>query len=108
MRSPIVCRLVSLAALALPAAPALATEGGLGAYAYSQLGDDRGSSADRFRQPVGVTRLTARVFAIGPLVTYATKIGGHGVMAKLKCSHEFEARKHLESNMLQLRAAMAF
>jgi flagellar hook-length control protein FliK len=39
---------------------------------------------------------------------YATKIGGDGVTAKLKCSHEFEARKHLESNMLQLRAAMAF
>ena len=108
MRRPFVCRLVSLAALALPAAPALATEGGLGAYAYSQLGDDGGSSADRFRQPVGVTRLTARVFAIGPLVTYATKIGGHGVMAKLKYSHKFESRKRLESNVLQLSAALAF
>jgi hypothetical protein len=32
MRSPFVCRLLSLAALALPAAPAIATEGGLGAY----------------------------------------------------------------------------
>jgi hypothetical protein len=39
---------------------------------------------------------------------YATIIGGHGVTAKLKYSHESEARKHLESNVLQLSAAMAF
>jgi hypothetical protein len=77
-------------------------------YAYTQLGDDSGSGADSFRQTVGVSSLKARVFAIGPLVTYATKIGGHGVTAKLKYSHEFEARKHLESNVLQLSAAMAF
>jgi len=81
---------------------------GLHGYAYSQLGDDSGSGADAFRQAVGVASLKARVFAIGPLVTYATKIGGHGVTAKLKYSHEFEARKHLESNVLQVSAAMAF
>ena len=88
----------------LPSGVAIGVHG----YAYSQLGDDSGSGADAFRQAVGVTSLKARVFAVGPLVTYATKIGDHGVTAKLKYSHEFEARKHLESDVLQLSAALAF
>jgi hypothetical protein len=88
----------------LPSGLALGAHG----YAYSQLGEDSGSGADSFREAVGATSLKARVFAIGPLATYSTKIGGRNVTAKLKYSHEFGARKRLESDVVQFSAAMAF
>lgn len=81
---------------------------GLQGYAYQQLGDDSGTGADDFKRVVGAQSLEARVFGVGPLVTYSRKVGSHSVSGKFKYIHEFGAKRRLESDVFVLNLAIGF
>jgi hypothetical protein len=73
---------------------------GVSGYAYQQIGEDSGSGADNFRTLLGAESLKARVFGIGPIATYNTKFGETPIGFKLKYTHEFEAKRRFESNIV--------
>jgi hypothetical protein len=77
-------------------------------YWYQQTGDDSGAGADQIKALTGASKLEARVFGIGPMVTYRTKVGEHTVSAKLKYVHEFGAERRLESDVISLSVAFSF
>jgi hypothetical protein len=81
---------------------------GLAGYAYGQLGEDKGRGADQLRAALGTSSLQARVFGIGPVVGYSTRVGGASLTLKAKYTHEFEARRRLEGDFVQLSAALGF
>ncbi len=81
---------------------------GASGYYYQQLGDDSGSGADQTRAALGTDSLKARVFGIGPIVTFNSKLGGHPVSLKLKYTHEFEAKRRFESDVLWLNVGFTF
>ncbi|MCX7286840.1 MAG: transporter [Rhodobacterales bacterium] len=71
---------------------------GLTGYAYKQLDEDSGAGADRLRFTSGSDSLQAEVYSIGPVVSYATKIGATSVSMKVKYVHEFGAKRMFENN----------
>jgi hypothetical protein len=73
---------------------------GVAGYAYQQIAEDSGTGAINFRNAIGAASLEARVFGIGPIATYTTKIDAIPVNFKLKWSHEFEARRRFESEVV--------
>ncbi|TCU54655.1 hypothetical protein EDF58_10886 [Novosphingobium sp. PhB57] len=81
---------------------------GAAGYWYQQFGDDSGPGAESFRQAVGAKSLEARVFGVGPIVTYQTRVGKHSLSGKLKYYHEFEARRRLESEVISFTLAFGF
>lgn len=72
---------------------------GLTGYAYRQLGDDRGEGADAMRRVTGAESLQARVFGIGPIVTWNTKVGNMPLSLKAKYVPEFDAKRRFESDV---------
>jgi hypothetical protein len=72
---------------------------GVSGYAYQQLGEDSGDGADNFKDLTDAESLEARVFGIGPIATYSTKISGAPFNFKLKYIHEFEARRRFEGDI---------
>jgi hypothetical protein len=81
---------------------------GVAGYAYGQLGEDRGAGADQLRAVLGTSSLKARVFGIGPVVGWTTRLGGASLTLKGKYTHEFEARRRLSGDFLQFSAALGF
>lgn len=72
---------------------------GLTGYAYQQLGDDSGEGADAMRLLTGVESLQARVFGVGPIVTWSTKVGNMPLSLKAKYVPEFDAKRRFESDV---------
>jgi hypothetical protein len=81
---------------------------GVAGYAYQQLGDDSGSGADGFKATIDAQSLEARVFGVGPIVTYGTKFGNTPVSFKLKYSHEFGAKRRFESDVVSGSVGFSF
>jgi hypothetical protein len=81
---------------------------GVAGYASQQLGEDSGLGPDNFKAIVGARSLTARVFALGPLATWRTNIGGTSYNFKLKYSHEFGARRRFESDIFTAAMGVSF
>ena len=72
---------------------------GLTGYAYQQLGDDSGEGADQMRALTGAESLQARVFGLGPIVTWNTKLGDMPLSLKAKYIPEFDAKRRFESDV---------
>jgi hypothetical protein len=81
---------------------------GLAGYAYAQLGEDSGSGAAQLKAALGAQSLKARVFGLGPVASYSTKIGGSSLTLKGKYTHEFGARRRFSGDLFQLTAAIGF
>lgn len=74
---------------------------GVNAYWYEQVTGDSGSGAT-------FGDFEGRTAGLGPVVSYATKIGGQDVIAELKWLHEFETQKRLEGDYIWLKAVVKF
>jgi hypothetical protein len=70
---------------------------GLTGYAYQQLKDDSGAGAESFKAVTRSKSLQARVFGVGPVLAWNTKVGDTGISMKLKYVYEFGARRRFES-----------
>jgi len=81
---------------------------GLTGYAYHQIGDDRGSGADAERAILGINSLEARVFGLGPIVTWSTEISGVPISLKAKYISEFGARRRFESDKFWFTVGVVF
>jgi len=81
---------------------------GLTGYAYQQLGDDSGEGAETMRQLTGAESLQARVFGIGPIVTWNTKVGDMPLSLKAKCVPEFDAKRRFESDVFRITLGLTF
>lgn len=81
---------------------------GVTGYAYQQLGDDSGAGADALRVTLGADSLQARVFGIGPIVTWNTTVGVVPVALKAKYTSEFGAKRRFESDKLWLTLGVVF
>lgn len=81
---------------------------GAAGYAYQQLGEDSGSGAEQLKAATGAQSLKSRVFGIGPVATYSTKLGGTSLSLKAKYTHEFEARRRFSGDAFQLSVALGF
>ena len=81
---------------------------GVAGYGYQQLGNDSGAGAEALQNAYGAKTLEARVFGVGPLVTYSTKVGSHSLSFKAKYTHEFGAVRRVESDVLQATVAFSF
>lgn len=82
---------------------------GLAGYTYQQIDDDSGRGADALKLALGASSLKAQVSGIGPIVTYAggTFLGAEASL-KLKYTHEFSAKRRLESDILTAQFSLAF
>ncbi len=81
---------------------------GVTGYAYHQIGDDSGSGADALRATLGADSLQARVFGLGPIVSWNTQIGTVPVSFKAKYMQEFGAKRRFESDKLWLTVGLVF
>lgn len=81
---------------------------GLAGYIYQQLADDSGTGAENFKKAIGAKSLQARVFGIGPVLGYNTKVGDVGVTFQANYYHEFAAKRRLESDVFWLTAGVSF
>ena len=69
-------------------------------YAYQQLGNDSGDGAEQLQKVLDADSLQARVFGIGPLIGYSTKIGDTSVSMKVKYIHELGAKRRIEGDVV--------
>lgn len=81
---------------------------GLTGYAYQQLGDDSGAGAEQMRTLTGAETLQARVFGLGPIMTWNTSVGGRAVALKAKYVPEFGARRRFESDIIWVTLNVTF
>jgi hypothetical protein len=81
---------------------------GLTGYAYQQLRDDSGSGADNFKALTGAQSLKARVFGLGPSVSWATQIGKTPVSLRASYIKEFNARRRFESEKFWFTLGIVF
>lgn len=81
---------------------------GLEGYAYQQLGNDSGSGARSTQARLGAKTLSARVFGIGPAISWSTKVGDVGVNVKAKYIHEFGAMRRFEGDAIFGNISFAF
>lgn len=81
---------------------------GVAGYASQQLGEDGGSGADNFKAVVNAKSLQARVFGLGPIITFKSKIGETAVNFKLKYTQEFGTRRRFESNTTSASMGISF
>lgn len=81
---------------------------GLTGYAYQQIGDDSGAGADSFKAQIGAESLQSRVFGLGPVVTWSTKIGNAPLSFKAKYITEFGAKRRFEVDKLWLTVGLVF
>lgn len=83
---------------------ALGVTGGV----YQQLEDDSGAGADALKAVVLTDDLKARFYALGPVVSYQTKIEGVGMTLTGKYLKQFGAENHFEGESGWLRLGLAF
>jgi hypothetical protein len=81
---------------------------GVAAYASQQIGEDSGTGAENFKRTVDARSLQARVFGVGPMLTYRTKIGDTSLNFKLKYTHELGSRRRFESNIVSGSIGISF
>lgn len=82
---------------------------GVSGYAYQQIGDDSGSGAESTRVFLGASSLSARVFGLGPMITYSgASVFGQDVSFKFKYYKEFAAKRRFESDTLWLNVSVSF
>ncbi|MFK7881484.1 transporter [Roseobacter sp.] len=81
---------------------------GLTGYWYQQLDDDSGSGADASKALLGANSLRARVFGIGPIVSWSTKLNHVPLSIKAKYVTEFEAKRRFESDKFWLTVGVSF
>lgn len=81
---------------------------GFTGYAYQQLDDDSGSGAENFKTAIGAQSLQARIFGLGPVIQYGTKLGDVPVTFEAKYIQEFESRRRLEGESFWFTAGIAF
>ena len=82
---------------------------GAAGYAYTQIGDDSGSGADATRAALGASSLSARVFGLGPVITYSgATVFGQQASFKFKYFKEFGAKRRFESDVLWLNMSLTF
>ena len=82
---------------------------GASGYAYQQIGDDSGSGANATRAALGASSLSARVFGLGPMVTYSgASVFGLDASFKLNYYKEFGAKRRFESDVFWLNATLTF
>ncbi len=74
---------------------------GLSAYYYKQVSDDSGPGAN-----LGAFR--AKSEGLGPVLSYAHKIGGHDTVWELKWLHETDTVDRLQGNIGWLKAVYKF
>lgn len=73
---------------------------GVTGFVYEQVGEDGGSGA-RLGSFEGSVR------GVGPIASYALKLGGHDLVAELKWIHELGAEKRLEGDYVWFKLAFA-
>jgi hypothetical protein len=82
---------------------------GASGYAYTQLSDDSGSGADSTKAFLGASSLSARVFGLGPIVTFSgATVFGQEASFKLKYFKEFGAKRRFESDVFWVNMSLAF
>ena len=81
---------------------------GLTGYAYQQIGDDSGAGAESTKALLGAESLQARVFGLGPILTWSTKVGETPVSIKAKYISEFGARRRFESDKFWMTVGFVF
>lgn len=81
---------------------------GVTGYAYQQLGDDSGAGADQMRALTSAESLQARVFGLGPIVTWNRKFRERAVALKAKYVPEFAAKRRFESDIIWLTLNVSF
>ena len=82
---------------------------GASGYAYQQIGDDSGSGAAATRAALGASSLEARVFGLGPMITYSgATVFGHDASFRLNYYKEFGAKRRFESDVLWLNMSLTF
>jgi hypothetical protein len=81
--------------------------GATGHY-YQQLQDDSGAGAEQLEAILLTNDLKARVFGLGPVLSYSTKVGGVGVTWTAKYLKQFGAEKHIEGESGWLRGSLSF
>lgn len=82
---------------------------GVSGYAYQQIGDDSGSGAVATRTALGANSLKARVYGLGPMVTYSgATVFGHDASFQLKYFKEFESKRRFESDVLWVNMSLTF
>ncbi len=81
---------------------------GLSGYVYRQLSDDSGSGAAATKAALGTSSLQAEVYGVGPVITFTGKVLGNPLNFKLKYTHEFGAKRRIESDTLWLKATYSF
>jgi hypothetical protein len=82
---------------------------GASGYAYQQIGDDTGSGADATRAALGASSLKARVFGLGPMITYSgSTLFGAEASFRLSYYKEFGAKRRFESDVLWLNIFQTF
>ncbi len=82
---------------------------GASGYAFQQLGDDSGTGATTTKAALGASSLQARVFGVGPIVTYSgAAVFGRKTSFLAKYYTEFEAKRRIESNTLWLNMSFTF
>lgn len=74
---------------------------GINGYWYEQVAGDSGAGAI-------FGDFKGRSAGLGPVVSYASKLHGHDVIAEFKWLHEFETRNRLEGDYLWLKAIYKF
>jgi hypothetical protein len=74
---------------------------GVSAYYYQQVTGDSGSGAT-------LGAFKGKTTGLGPVVSYAKKIGGHDTVFELKWLHELETDNRLEGDIVWLKAVYKF
>lgn len=67
-----------------------------------QFTDDEGGASD------ALDGFEGQAFGVGPIFTYATKIGEHPLQLNARWVHEFENRKRLEGDLFAFAASYSF
>jgi hypothetical protein len=82
---------------------------GVAGYAYQQLADDTGSGAENTKAFLGASSLQARVFGLGPVVTYSGfDVFGKDASFKLKYYSEFGTKRRFESDTVWANFSVTF
>ncbi|MBL4768931.1 MAG: transporter [Rhodobacteraceae bacterium] len=82
---------------------------GASGYVYQQLSDDKGAGADATRAALGASSLKARVYGLGPAITYSGgEMFGKEATFKFTYYKEFGAKRRFESDIYWLNLSLTF
>lgn len=81
---------------------------GVSGYLYHQLTDDSGTGAENTRKALGADSLRAQAYALGPIVTFSSRIFEVPLNLKAKHYKEFGVKRRFESDIFWCNATMSF